>query len=118
MSAAEREYPLRLPARSATRRKPGAPLRPTKAHATKAVCGVGLLLLSLWRCVVSKSNVLPRGDGWAWVEEFGGGQWVRYPVRPIETVRSVYQSVVYGPGYQGPPPTRSTTGMWTAYPGL
>ena len=61
-----------------------------------------------------------------WVEEFGGGDWVEYPLRPVVIVpapklsapREVLQSVLYGPGYQGPVPTRSTTGVWTRYPGL
>ena len=58
----------------------------------------------------------PPGDGWVWVEEFGGGKWVQYPVAPVpQTPRDVLRSVLYGPGYQGPPPTRSTTGVWTVH---
>lgn len=52
-----------------------------------------------------------------WVEEFGGGEWVRYPVAPT-TPRAALQAVLYGPAYQGPQGTRSTTGVWVSYPGL
>ena len=53
-----------------------------------------------------------------WVEEFGGGHWEYYKVRPVlDTVRQVLQAVLYGPGYQAPEGTRSTTGVWIDYPG-
>lgn len=69
---------------------------------------------------MSKRVVSPRpeGEGWEWIEEFGGGEWQRLPQKPPDTVRSVLQSVLYGPTYQGPQGTRSTTGTWINYPGL
>ena len=66
-------------------------------------------------------KVRPPGSGWVWVEEFGGGEWQRLPQKPTEKLdgaRAVLNSMLYGPGYQGPPPSRSTTGVWTHYPGL
>ena len=70
---------------------------------------------------MSKSNVSPRpeGEGWQWIEEFGGGEWVQFPVPPqkpvLPSASEVLQRVLYGPGYQGPTPTRSTTGVWVNY---
>ena len=59
----------------------------------------------------------PAGEGWVWVEEFGGGAWVQYPVRPLETVRSVMKAVLYGPAYQGPTSTRQSVGLWSQFRG-
>ena len=56
-----------------------------------------------------------------WVEEFGGGGFVQYPVpppRPVpETVRAVLQSVLYGRTYQGQPSTRHGRGIWVSFRG-
>lgn len=65
---------------------------------------------------VAHDEYVPERVGYEWVEEFGGGAWV--PTAVLSTPRSVMHSILYGPGYQGPQGTRSTTGAWTEYPGL
>ena len=80
---------------------------------------------------MSNSTVSPRpaGEGWRWIEEFGGGEWVQDPPEPTEKLdgaravvagadavaRAALRNMIYCPGYQGPPPTRATTGVWIDY---
>lgn len=69
---------------------------------------------------IGRDKYVPENVEQVWVEEFGGGEWVKYPVPPkpvLPGASKVLASVLYGPGYQGPAGTRSTTGIWTDYPG-
>lgn len=120
----EREYPLRLPARSA--RKTGAPPNESVGSTPVALrlCVPRAYRYTASEVAMSKATVSPRpaGEGWEWIVEFGGGAWVQYPLPPqkpvLESAGTALRRALYGPGYQGPQGTRSTTGTWTHYPGL
>lgn len=66
------------------------------------------------RCVVSKTYER------VWVEAFGGGAWVLFPVQPcpvLESAGRVLRRVLYGPDYQGQSSTRQGRGVWHAFRG-